>query len=151
VSRVAWLAFPTDFLSRETKREAKKILWIEAAPEGGATYLEIGFTAEPKKMALSLLEKRVERKLFRYVDLPNGNALIITYYHADWQNEDLKSPASNESIFPDLLFSSNDPDGTGRPIRIVIETLSENGNELIVKELGGYKINSSAPNKLHLY
>src|SRR3990170_958990 len=36
-SRVAWIAFPTDFLSRITESSGKDIIWIPAASPGGAT------------------------------------------------------------------------------------------------------------------
>ena len=44
-SRVAWIAFPTDFLSREIKKEQKNVTWVSAAPKGGATYFELAYTS----------------------------------------------------------------------------------------------------------
>jgi hypothetical protein len=79
--------------------------------------------------------------LVSYTLLPNGESFILSYYHGDWENRDLQSPKSEGSIFPDLLFSSHDPQNTGRPFRIIIGPAPKDGNELRVHELGGYKVN----------
>lgn len=51
-SRVAWVAFPADFLSR-SMAPIKKTTQITAAPAGGATYLELGYTFESEAFVVS--------------------------------------------------------------------------------------------------
>lgn len=137
---VSMIAFPTDFLSREQKAESKKVTWIDAAPSGGATYFELAYTSGSENEIRNLLSSNGNRNLLNYGRLSANEALLAMFYHGDWENKDVNSPTSHESIFPDLLFSSNDPDDTGRPIRIVIESIPKDGDALIMQELGGYKV-----------
>ncbi len=141
VSRVAWIAFPTDFLSRDIEVESNKIKWIDAASSRGATYFELAYTIENEESIKKALSSSQARKLINYVSIPTGEALLIMYYHSDWNNKDLKSPASEESIFPDLLFSANDPENTGRPVRIIFGRIPSDGDALVLQELGGYRTN----------
>lgn len=140
-SRVAWIAFPTDFLSREQIAERKEVTWIDAAPSGGATYLELAYTSETENVVRNLLRSGGSRNLLKYVQMPNNEALLIMYYHGDWENKDMDSPAtSEECIFPNLLFSANDPGDTGRPVRIIFGPTPKDGDALVLQELGGYKV-----------
>lgn len=142
VSRVAWIAFPTDYLSRFENVSEKKITWIDSAFAGGATYVELCYTLDSEKAILPLI-KGTDRRLLSYTHLLNGEGLLVTYYHADWENKDLRIPAGTESIFPDLLFSTQDPRNTGRPIRIRFGSAPKDGDALRLQELGGYEeINS---------
>lgn len=142
-SRVAWLAFPTNFLSRATEIERKKVTWIDAAPNDGATYVELGYTSESEKVIREILRSSENRKLIHYTRINDKEALLTMYYHSDWKNEDLYSPTSSGSIFPNILFSANDPENTGRPIRITLHVKPRDGEELILQELGGYEVDSS--------
>ena len=138
-SRVAWIAFPTDFLSKKTQVEDKKIMWIDAAPKGGATYIELAYTAESEETIGKALSPEQSRKLLKFIELSNEEALLMMYYHGDWENKDLSSPTSKESIFPDVLFSENDPEDTGRPVRIVFGPDPRDGGALVLQELGGFR------------
>lgn len=139
-ARVAWLAFPTDFLSRRNDPIKKDVTWIDAAPAGGATYVELAYTSGSEKIVRNLLCAGGNRCLLKYTPLSNDEALILLYYHGDWENNDLKSPAVGDSIFPSLLFSADDPDNTGRPIRIIFGSTPKDGDALVVQELGGYRV-----------
>jgi hypothetical protein len=77
-----------------------------------------------------------------YAQLIDNEALLVMYSYGDWENKDLNSPASPESIFPDLLFSEKDPNDTGRPIRIVLGPSPSDNDALVLQELGGYKTNA---------
>lgn len=145
-SRVAWIAFPTDFLSRISEKDQKPITWIPAAPYGWATYLELSYTSESEDAVIATFLKN-DRQLVRYTALPNGDAFLFTYYHADWENRDLRVPASKGSVFPDLLFSANDPRDTGRPIRLRFGQAPKDGDSLVLQELGGYREKRNEPNK----
>lgn len=136
-SRVAWIAIPTDFLSRPKTSVPLSIVWLEAAPSGGATYIEVAFTAEAKNcVENSFLSNG--RRLVAFCPLPGGDSLLVNYYHADWVNEDLKMPGDGKVA--DLLFSAHDPNDTGRPIRITFGPAPKDGDALVVRELGGYAV-----------
>ena len=136
-SRVAWLGFPTDYLSRKAEPSVE-VNWIEAAPPGGATYVELAFTCESRESIESAFGQRQERKLLLYVNVPGDEAVFANYYHGDWQNEDLNVPGDGKVA--DLLFSASDPYDTGRPIRIRFGPTPSDGDAVVLRELGGYAI-----------
>ena len=138
-SRVAWLAFPTDYLSRLNEQENKKTLTIPAAPSGGATFLEMAFTAETQNSVLCNLEI-ANRTLVLFTEISSEEAFLVFSYHGEWENSDLQSPPAEGSIFPDLLFSAHDPENTGRPVRIRISSNPKDGDAVLIRELGGYKV-----------
>ncbi len=138
-SRVVWLAFPTDFLSRISQPLKAKTLCIPAAPAGGATYLDLCYTLESESSILASFATN-GRRLHAYVPLPSGESFIMDSYNADWENEALRSPPAAGSVFPELLFSDKDPENTGRPIRIRFGPAPKDGDALVLKELGGYKL-----------
>lgn len=139
-ARVALIAFPTDFLSRDVRQDRKQVTWIDAAPCGGATYVELGFSRGPEVEVRDLLAKGGNRSLLSFAPLPSGETLLLTFYYADWDNRELRSPAAPESVFPDLLFSPDDPDDTGRPIRILFGPKPADGGAVVLRELGGYVV-----------
>ena len=135
LARVLLLAVPTDFLSAP-KSTVTKITWLEAAPPGGATYLSLGFTAEPR----DVVERAYRHKGTRLIShVPAGDAYFVAdYYHADWQKDDVHMPG--EGQVNDLVFSAQDPNGTGRPIRLVFGATPKDGDALHIRELGGYAV-----------
>ncbi|VAW19370.1 hypothetical protein MNBD_BACTEROID05-358 [hydrothermal vent metagenome] len=139
VSRVAWIAFPTDFLSAPRQNElCKKMYWITAAPQGGSTYIEAAYCAQDESTIKKMYSVRGERNLIKYTSLPNQEGFILSYYHADWENNDLGVPGEGE--VNDLLFSSGDPNNTGRPIRIRFGSKPSDGDAIMLRELGGYAL-----------
>jgi hypothetical protein len=144
-ARVALIAFPTDYLSKNGD-PSLEVNWIEAAPPGGATYLDLAFTCESRDSVETSFSQRQERKCLLYVNLPGEEAVLLDYYHSDWENEDLKIPGNG--IVSDLLFSANDPYETGRPIRIRFGPRPSNGDAMLLRELGGYAV-PGTPNPTH--
>jgi hypothetical protein len=136
-ARVAWVAFPTDYLSRNADPSVE-VSWIEAAPPGGATCVELAFTSESRDFIDTAFGQRQERKCLLYVTLPGDEAALLNYYHSDWENRDLKVPGNGKVA--DLLFSANDPYETGRPIRIRLGSAPSDGDALVLRELGGYAV-----------
>ena len=116
----------------------KEILWIDAAPQGGATYLEFAFTKEPESMIRGAFNERQERHILRYTLLPFGDAFFVNYYHADWENRNLTVPGDGQ--VNDLLFSADDPDDTGRPIRIRFGPRPDDRGAVVLRELGGFAV-----------
>jgi hypothetical protein len=137
-SRVAWIAFPADFLSKSAAPSAKTTL-ISAAPSQGATYLELGYTFESEAFVVSAFHEN-QRRLHFYTKLPSGEAIFACSYHSDWENKDINSPVGEGSVFPQLLFSANDPLNTGRPIRMIFGPMPKDGDALVLQELGGYSV-----------
>lgn len=116
-----------------------KTTTIAAAPPGGATYLELAYTKESREHVLSVFEGNL-RCLHSYSELPSGEAFFVSSYHSDWENNDLRSPPAKGSVFGELLFSANDPAGTGRPVRLLFGPTPRDGDALVLQELGGYPI-----------
>lgn len=141
-SRIAWIGFPTNYLSREIDLGNKDITWIKSAPKDKATFIQLAFTKEDERTVTALLNGN-KQKVIKYINLPFGEAFIIFYGYDDWENNDLKSPAAEDSIFPDLIFSEEDPKNTGRPVRIEISPMPKDGDCVIITELGGYKAENS--------
>jgi len=139
-SRVAWIAFPTDYLSSPSGLVVKDVAWIEAAPAGGATYIEVVFTRESPERVHRAFRERQERDVLTYLRLPSEEALFVCSYHADWENKDLRMPG--EGKVADLVFSSRDPHDTGRPVRIRFGPAPCDGDALVLQELGGYPVHA---------
>jgi len=137
-ARVAWLAFPTDYLSRESESHVDGVTWLAAAPAGGATYIDLAFTAESEESIRKAFGQRRERTLRMYSKLPDDEAVFVNYYHADWENKDLSVPGSGKVA--DIVFSAIDPHNTGRPIRIRLGPAPSDGDAVVLRELGGYPV-----------
>jgi hypothetical protein len=137
-SRVAWIAFPTDYLSKPTVKDDGRILWIDAAPACGATYVEFGYAAEPEPGIRSVLEVTQDRTLVRCAALPNGETLVIFCYHADWENKDLRVPG--HGVAADILFSAEDPLASGRPLRHRFGPAPKDEEAVLLLEMGGVAI-----------
>ena len=136
-SRVAWIAFPTDYLSRSPEPKARTLV-IAAAPAAGAAYIEVGYTRESQSFVMDAFKGNL-RQLHCYTALPNGEAIFVSSYHSDWENKDLNSPAAQGSVIPDLLCSASDPEDTGRPYRLLFGPTPNDGDALVLRELGCYR------------
>ena len=134
-ARVAWIAFPTDYLSRPTVEDGGEIFWIKAAPASGATYVEFAYAAEPEQGIRGVLDVTQDRTLVRCAALPNGETLVIFCYHADWENKDLRVPGHGEAA--DILFSADDPLVSGRPLRHRFGPAPKDQEAVLLLELGG--------------
>jgi hypothetical protein len=137
-SRVAWIAFPTDYLSCMSSRPQKRSIEISSAPRGGAAYIELAYTRVSKEQVLFAFSTN-GRVLHSYVELPFGESFFMASYHTTWENCDLTSLAGPGSVFPDLLFSTDDPRNTGRRIRMVYGPRPKDGDAILLTELGGYE------------
>ena len=137
-ARVAWIAIPTDYLSRPTVEDEGQILWIDAAPARGATYVEFAYAAEPEQGIRGVLDIMQDRTLVRCAALPNGETLVIFCYHADWENADLRVPGNG--LVADVLFSAADPLATGRPLRHRFGPVPKDKEAVLLLEMGGSAI-----------
>jgi len=134
-ARVAWIAFPTDYLSRPTVEDDGGIFWIAAAPARGATYVEFAYAAEPERDIRGVLDIVQDRTLVRCATLPRGETLVILCYHADWDNKDLRVPGNGEVA--DILFSADDPLASGRPLRHRFGPVPKDQEAVLLLEMGG--------------
>jgi hypothetical protein len=134
-ARVAWIAFPTDYLSRPTIEDDGEIFWIAAAPACGATYVEFAYAAEPEQGIRGVLDVMQDRTLVRAAPLPSGETLVIFCYHADWENKDLRVPGNG--IAADILFSAEDPLASGRPLRHRFGPAPKDEEAVLLLEMGG--------------
>jgi len=134
-ARVAWIAFPTDYLSRPTVEDDGGIFWIAAAPARGATYVEFAYAAEPEQGIRGVLDIVQDRTLVRCATLPSGETLVILCYHADWDNKDLRVPGNGEVA--DILFSADDPLASGRPLRHRFGPVPKDQEAVLLLEMGG--------------
>jgi hypothetical protein len=137
-ARVAWLAFPTDYLSRPTMEDAGEILWIAAAPARGATYVEFAYAAQPEQGIRGVLDVMQDRTVVRCAALPRGETLVIFCYHADWENKDLRVPGNG--IVADILFSADDPLASGRPLRHRFGPAPRDEEAVLLLEMGGVAV-----------
>ena len=137
-SRLAWIAFPTDYLSRPTVEDDGEILWIDAAPTSGATYVECAFAAEPEQGIRGVLDIVHDRTLVRCATLPNGETLVIFCYHADWENKDMRVPG--HGAVADVLFAAEDPLAAGRPLRHRFGPAPKDGEAVLLLEMGGVAV-----------
>lgn len=136
-SRVAWIAFPSDYLSR-TPEPVVSTTAIDAAPPTGATYVEVGYTFESESFVRDAFNGNL-RHLHSYTALPSGEAAFVCSYHSDWENTDLSTPAAPGSVIPDLLCSASDPANTGRPYRLLFGPAPQDGDALVLRELGCFR------------
>ncbi|MBE0627158.1 MAG: hypothetical protein IH606_20355, partial [Burkholderiales bacterium] len=137
-ARVAWIAFPTDYLSRPTMEHVAEVFWIAAAPACGATYVEFAYACEPEQGIRGVLDVMQDRTLVRCAALPNGETLVIFCYHADWENKDLRVPGNG--AVADVLFSANDPLASGRPLRHRFGPAPRDDEAVLLLEMGGAAI-----------
>jgi len=137
-ARVAWIAFPADYLSRPRVEDDGTIFWIAAAPACGATYVEFAYAAEPEQGIRGVLDVMQDRTLVRCAALPNGETLVIFCYHADWENKDLRVPGNG--IAADILFSADDPLASGRPLRHRFGPAPRDEEAVLLLEMGGVAV-----------
>jgi len=137
-SRVAWIAFPTDYLSRPIAEDDADIVWIDAAPACGATYVEIAIAAEPEQNIRSVVDIVQDRTLVRCAALPHGETLVIFCYYADWENKDLRVPG--HGAVADVSFSADDPLAAGRPLRHRFGPAPTDGEAVLLLEMGGVAV-----------
>jgi hypothetical protein len=139
-SYVAFLVFPSDYLSRLNPEKRDNTRWISAAPSGNATCISMLFTAESKESVVNSFTAS-QHTLISYTQLSNNNAFFMFSSHTDWKNTDLRTSKTEGIIMtPGWLFSENDPDDTGRPIRLQQFNLPNNGEAQFITELGGYTV-----------
>jgi hypothetical protein len=140
VVRVLRIGFATDLLSSALERPARKIIWIEPAPAGSSTVLDLMFTRDNEASfsdALAGEPASIGHKLLVYQPLPNEEAFCISRWYSPEADKTLRMPASHGHTH-DLIVYPRDPDATGRPIRLTIFSRPKDGDLMNVWEMGAY-------------
>lgn len=145
-TRLLSVTIPVDYLT--TSKSAppnKKIHWIQRGEATTAITVDLFLTRE----SVDDMEKvKQNRTMISNHHLPSGELAVLWYFRHPWNNDELKAPRSPDggnnpyyrSVFRDLLFSSHDPYGTGRPIRIQFWKPPADGDALHVFDVGGYEV-----------
>jgi hypothetical protein len=138
VVRVLVVGFATDILSTALAPPKHKVIWVEPAPPGGSTVLDLMFTRDAEATLLEALTSEPQHlghRLVAYNPLPNGEAFCVTSYHADHADSTLRMPASHGHK-RDLIAFPKDPNSTGRPVRLTIFSNPADGEFMRVWEYG---------------
>lgn len=137
VTRVLRVAFATDLLSTALKPTRHEINWIQPAPPGGSTVIDLMFTRDTEEALRSVLPDEAGHRMLVYKTLPNGESYCITRWFSQNGTEMLRVPASHGHP-GDLIISPEDPSNTGRPIRFVTFSNPKDGDLINGWEFGGY-------------
>ena len=139
---LAMIAMPTNLLSDDSHKNKKQVNWLEAAPNGKVTIIEISLTHETKEVAIDCLSTLPERTLFYYQNITKDSALIITYFHCEWDKDYPNMEATGKGDIPEeIIFSDDDPNNTGRPLRAVLlhPFPPKDGTPAYIHDIGGYR------------
>jgi hypothetical protein len=136
VSRVAWMAFPTDHLLPGPKEHPSKTHIFPAAPRGMATYVDLGFVTDSETVVHESFAVRKERNLVHYVSLPNGEAFILYWYFAEW-NEHVRTLTGEKQ---DIVFGGDSEDWIGPFVRVCFSPTPKDGDAIQISEQGGYAV-----------
>jgi hypothetical protein len=132
------VTIPTDYLSTSFEDTAgEPQLWIAAAPPGMTTVLEMYFTREKEAVIRGLVEP-VGQAVQVYTQLPNGEAFVVSSRSAAFKGENFRMPASHIHK-NDFVVFDQDPNNTGRPVRVTLYANPKDGDRLIVWEYGAYE------------
>ena len=148
-TRVLLLHVGTNTLSSSYPAKVAKdrdLKIIPAAPADHTTALEIGFTNESEQSvlhSLSLSDPKRNHTLLAYERMQNGEAHYLASFWIDAANDALDLPAPATMVgsrWGHLVVSKNDPNNTGRPIRLTIFSNPQDGDFINVCEFGCYEM-----------
>ena len=134
--------FPTNHLSKCTNNFTKSVRWIEPAPQGHATNIELFLTSENRSTVTDTFTKHGQRELLAFGALRNGIHLGVASSYVECGPVELRLPGNPTLpgvVFGDLIFCEDDILDTGRPVRMLM--ISQPPNEAAPPtawEVGGY-------------
>ena len=134
-ARLAWLAFPTDYLSQAPLNGTAEATHIPAATLGMATFVEIGLCRCAEHQLQASTNGDVRAGITNYAVLFEDVAVFMRWYHGAWENSDLRIPASHGKVA--YRFLANEAKGNTRPIRLTTQSRPKDGDAVLVTELGG--------------
>ena len=125
----------TNMLSLVSTHLTKKVTWIDPAPPGDTTVLSMFYTRDSEAVILNGTERG---RILSYNPISADEAFVVRSAAFAWSGKDLRVPASHH-MNEDYIFSSHDPDRTGRPVRVTIFSNPKDGEKMLAWEHGGYK------------
>lgn len=134
-TRLAWLAFPTDYLSRGKVAPRLGSKHVPAAPFGQATYVEVCLSPDSLEHIRGALPNRSDLRVELHAPLGSGESLWVFSYHGEWQGEDFRVPASHG--LTGYRFSRIETEQPHRPIRFTMLPPPKDGEALQITEFGG--------------
>ena len=134
-ARLAWLAFPTDYLSQGPMPGLSDSTTIPPAAPGAAAFVEVGLTQGPLEAIAEGMGAAEDRGIASYSEIFEGTAAFVRWYHGAWENNDLTIPASHG--LPAYRFLAEEPVDRVRPIRLTFHSQPKDGEALLITELGG--------------
>lgn len=134
-ARLAWLALPTDYLSRRTVVGVGNSTVIPPAISGAATFIEFGLTRDSRLAIANAMGGAEDRGIASYALAFDDAAAFVRWYHAAWENKDLKMPASHGR--PAYRFHASETAHPERPIRLTMQQPTNDKEALLLTELGG--------------
>jgi hypothetical protein len=145
-TRVLRLHVGTNVLSARYPETAEGFEKIAAAPRNWSTIVDLGYTRDPE----SIIRKKVgesatdyNHTLVAYEQLENGEAIFLSSHWASVANDTLNMPAPKPgvgAVFGHLVVSPNDPQNSGRPIRVTVWSNPGYGDLLDAWEFGAYPV-----------
>jgi hypothetical protein len=133
--RVLRVGFATAMLSTALDKPTKEVTWVRAAPRG-STVIDLILTREDEETVRTLAAK-VAQNLITYKLLPNGEAFCLVSWFSEGEDEKAFVVPASHHARNDLIVSPEDPDATGRPVRLTTYQLSNEGY-MCAWEFGAY-------------
>jgi hypothetical protein len=141
IVRVLRIGVATDHLStRLAETPPDNTRWINPAPSGGSTMIDLLFTNDSEDSLCEALKSEpanIGHKLLGYSQLQNGEAIAISSWHSVEADTVFRVSAAPHDP-RDLLIFPLDPDVTGRPVRLTLFSNPKDRDLMRVWELGGY-------------
>jgi hypothetical protein len=123
--------FATDVLSTALAAPKKPVSWIDAAPVGHATVVDLMFTRESEQSMSELsangFPQQCGFKLICYKEMSNEEAFLIASWFSTEAANTLRMPAENGAKH-DLIILPIDPNRTGRPVRLTVFSDPKDGD-----------------------
>jgi hypothetical protein len=142
VVRALQVAFWTDVLSTalaKSEHQRRNLVWIEPAPLGGTTIVDLMFTHDDEEAVLKAIGEsapETKHRLIAYRQLDSGERFFLAGWHSRTSEETIRSTAPHE----DLIVSPIDIANSGRPIRLTVLSNPKDGDFLQAWEWGAYAV-----------
>lgn len=129
-------SFPTDYLSTRHLSSRKPVIWLPAGPLGHTRLVRLILTHDDEaELWAECLNGG--RSVVAFSHLSDGRAFALLTETTPYSGRDFRMPASHHET-RDLVISSSDPQGTGRPITFTMHNDPGDGDAIEVLEFGAY-------------
>lgn len=134
-ARLAWIAVPTDYLSRGSPKQRKHEVFVPPAAPGHAVVVEVALTNDRRVTIEQVFDARPERGLCLYSPVFDSVSAFVCWSQGTWENDDFRVPPSHG--LPGYRFLASEAEHPHRPIRFATIRRTANFESLIVTEVGG--------------